>query len=92
MLAEGSGCSGPPDLKPGPPDLKPDMEEVCEVIDRLELHRRCLDEALADAYWELMLMLGCHLDEGGQEQGGQEQGGQEQGGQERAGREAPRPF
>ena len=85
MLAEGSGCSGPPDLKPGPPDLKPDMEEVCEVIDRLELHRRCLDEALADAYWELML--GCHLDEGGQEQGGQEQGGQE-----RAGREAPRPF
>jgi hypothetical protein len=57
MLAEGYRCSGPP-------DLEQDVEEVCEVIDRLELHRRCLDEALADAYWELMAMLGCSVDTG----------------------------
>jgi hypothetical protein len=88
MLAEGDGCSGPP-------DLVPNVEDVCEVIDRLELHRRCIDEALADAYWDLMAMLGCldtgqldtrHLDEAADSRS------QELCSQERSGREAPRPF
>ena len=31
-------------------ELPAEIELACDVIDRLELHRRCLDEALADAY------------------------------------------
>jgi hypothetical protein len=60
MLAEGSGYSSPP-------DAKPDVDQVCEVIDRLELHRRCIEEAMADAYWELMAMLGCGQEGAGRE-------------------------
>lgn len=41
--------------------LPADLEAVCEIIDRLELHRRCLDEALAESYAELVSMLGFHL-------------------------------
>jgi len=40
-----------------PPD---ELEEICDIIDRLELHRTCLDEALAAAYTELAGMLGEH--------------------------------
>jgi hypothetical protein len=38
-----------------------ELEDICAIIDRLELHRRCLDEALADAYAELVAMLGYYL-------------------------------
>jgi hypothetical protein len=41
--------------------LPADLEQVCEIIDRLELHRRCLDEALAEAYAELVGLLGYYL-------------------------------
>jgi hypothetical protein len=41
--------------------LAADLEAICEIIDRLELHRRCLDEALAEVYTELVGMLGCYL-------------------------------
>jgi hypothetical protein len=41
--------------------LPADLEDICEIIDRLELHRACLDEALADAYAELVGMLGYYL-------------------------------
>jgi hypothetical protein len=41
--------------------LPADLEAVCEIIDRLELHRRCLDEALAESYAELVSMLGFYL-------------------------------
>jgi hypothetical protein len=43
--------------------LPADLEEVCEIIDRLELHRACIDEALAEAYGELIDMLGHYLPE-----------------------------
>ena len=83
MLAEGSACSRPPDTPlDAHPGTQPDVDQVCEVIDRLELHRRCIEEALADAYWELMAMLRC----------GQEGAGQEGAPGEGAGREAARPF
>jgi hypothetical protein len=38
-----------------------ELEDICDVIDRLELHRRCLDEALAEAYAELIGVLGYYL-------------------------------
>lgn len=34
-----------------------ELEMACQLIERLELHRRCLDEALADAYAELLQLL-----------------------------------
>jgi hypothetical protein len=41
--------------------LPEELEDICQIIDRLELHRMCLDEALADAYAELVTMLGHYL-------------------------------
>jgi hypothetical protein len=43
--------------------LPSEIELACDVIDRLELHRRCLDEAVADAYAELAALLVRHLEE-----------------------------
>jgi hypothetical protein len=42
-------------------ELPAEIELACDVIDRLELRRRCLDEALADAYAELAALLVSHL-------------------------------
>lgn len=42
--------------------LPPDIEDTCQLIERLEIHRQCLDEALADAYTELIDRLDGHLD------------------------------
>jgi len=39
------------------------IELACDVIDRLELHRRCLDEAVADAYAELAALLVRHQEQ-----------------------------
>jgi hypothetical protein len=48
-----------PVIKPAPASA--DLDQLCELIDRLELHRTCLDEALADAYGELVEILGARL-------------------------------
>jgi hypothetical protein len=48
-----------PLIKPAPAPA--DLEQLCELIDRLELHRTCLDEALAEAYAELVEILGSRL-------------------------------
>jgi hypothetical protein len=42
-------------------ELPVEIELACDVIDRLELHRRCLDEAVAGAYAELAALLVSHL-------------------------------
>jgi hypothetical protein len=43
--------------------LPTEIELACDVIDRLELHRRCLDEAVAAAYAELAGLLVRHMDD-----------------------------
>jgi hypothetical protein len=50
----------PADTAP-PAELPADIEEACQLIERLEIHRQCLDEALADAYTELIDRLDRHL-------------------------------
>ena len=55
---------GARELAAPPAGLLPaEIELACDVIDRLELHRRCLDEAVADAYAELAALLVRHLEE-----------------------------
>jgi hypothetical protein len=53
-----------PAAPPPPPadtGLPTDIEEACLLIERLEIHRQCLDEAIADAYEELADLLDGHL-------------------------------
>jgi hypothetical protein len=42
-------------------DLPPEIEQACDLVDRLEMYRQCLDEAVADAYTELAAALDRHL-------------------------------
>jgi hypothetical protein len=42
-------------------DLPPEIEQACDLVDRLEMYRQCLDEAIADAYTELAAALGRHM-------------------------------
>jgi hypothetical protein len=39
-------------------ELPTDIEDACLLIERLEIHRQCIDEALADAYADLISLLG----------------------------------
>jgi hypothetical protein len=41
-------------------ELPPEVEQACDLIDRLEMYRQCLDEAVADAYTELAAALNRH--------------------------------
>lgn len=41
-----------------PAELPMDIEDACLLIERLEIHRQCLDEALAEAYANLIECLG----------------------------------
>jgi len=51
----------PPPAAPADTGLPADIEEACLLIERLEIHRQCLDEAIADAYEELAGLLDGHL-------------------------------
>lgn len=50
--------------------LPADVEAACQLIEWLELHRLCLDEALAQAYTDLLFLL--DQDPAGPEQARQE--------------------